>query len=874
MVELNTIAARKWEQDFSGATPTLDTTDGVAVGDIAVDTSTTPDKVWKCYDNTNGSPIWRASSTSVDGIVYVATDGSDTSGNGSKDLPYASIKAALASITDASDSNRYAIKVAPGRYSEVNPIQMKQYVNIWGEGGLQQTEVLAANPGFNLFNSAADAGLYHLVLKDVSGSDAYALDIDVAGLFVLRDCSIAESTNGVHINNVGALVDIKDLSAYNAVRAMTCFVKADAGRASIESPVAVPGSTVTNMIHASTSDTLLFVTNLTTDSNEVTNALLIENEADVTLNGARITGDLGDRIGSAVKVRSSGHCDVLSMYVQHADYGIDADDGAHIHIAAAIIDGCDRGIWVGSTGTSRVEMGGGAVSNSLTYDVELLSVNATFLASGVSIDENKLYLNGANAIMAHVANNEDDEGLGIKGELHVGSPEKGTESCLGEGDSYTRGLLAYTYDGTNYEDISGKVRSPSASAFTFPNTSVNTAIYLASDIFIESKNDYHKFFGIKMSLLRAQIGGTVVTEYWNGTAWADVHHMTTQSAGAYLRKGESLFTNAPGSYQVRFNPFMETDWGKNDPIGTIIGNSSSSSSSSSNSSSSSTANLSTSSQSLSDSSASSSQSSSSQSSSSDSSSSVAGKSSSSSIADKSSSSSEAPYSTVSSSSSSSEDSERYWIRFRITSSPTELPEFEQFKLHANRTEINADGFMEYMGKARPYKGTAVNWNSFSDAGAALADQDLWLTTNCKVGLSNNNFNSDGDSVGAVFTLPSEIDTSAPLRLRASVVSAGSGSLTMTAYLNKSSEGDAISTTDPVSTTGETSVASTKTVTAGQQEWFEFDLDISQYGIEASEDAFSDTLWINLEATTRPGNVYGLQFGFGTLHWKDGTHVGL
>lgn len=56
--ELKTIAPRKWDSNYSGTTPTIDTTNGVRIGDIATDTSTTPNKVWTCYDNATGVPVW------------------------------------------------------------------------------------------------------------------------------------------------------------------------------------------------------------------------------------------------------------------------------------------------------------------------------------------------------------------------------------------------------------------------------------------------------------------------------------------------------------------------------------------------------------------------------------------------------------------------------------------------------------------------------------------------------------------------------------------------------------------------------------------------------------------------------------------------
>jgi hypothetical protein len=56
--ELNTVAPKKWVANFAGAAPTLDVSDGIIRADIAIDSSTTPNKIWRCLDATEGAPIW------------------------------------------------------------------------------------------------------------------------------------------------------------------------------------------------------------------------------------------------------------------------------------------------------------------------------------------------------------------------------------------------------------------------------------------------------------------------------------------------------------------------------------------------------------------------------------------------------------------------------------------------------------------------------------------------------------------------------------------------------------------------------------------------------------------------------------------------
>lgn len=83
---------------------------------------------------------------------------------------FSSITSALASITDASSSKRYVINVAPGIYSENNPITLKSYVHIVGQGGPRATQILAANANQDLLLGADNVFLGNLFLNGVTGS--------------------------------------------------------------------------------------------------------------------------------------------------------------------------------------------------------------------------------------------------------------------------------------------------------------------------------------------------------------------------------------------------------------------------------------------------------------------------------------------------------------------------------------------------------------------------------------------------------------------------------------------------------------------------------------------------------------------------------
>ena len=723
------------------------------------------------------------SATVPESVIYVATNGDDIDGDGSMGSPFLTIVAALASITDNDINNRYAIKIAPGNYTENNPIQLKEYVNIYGEGGLSQVNISAQNSASNIFTAAPNCAIYSITHRNTS---AYAINVGVSGLLLIKDCSFIDCAYGLKINNIDAIVDSYNVSAFNTTSTMIKLIEVTSGKLFLNGVSIIDSSTVTTGIHASGVDSLVSINNYTTNTNNLTTGLLIDNGADVTLYGAQITGDLGNRIDTAIKVLDDGsHLDIFGCYIQHANYGISANNNSLIHSTSLIVSKCDYGLFFGVTDAPIFHLNGGSVMESITWDIFTTNSNAVIRIAGASIDENKLNFGGADIAISHISSNVGDEGLGIKGELHVGSPERGAETVLGEGDSYTRGLIAYTYDGTSYANITAEVVSGSGSTFTFPNTSIDTAIYLSSDLSVVSLNDYHKFFGIKMKLLTSQSGGSIVGEYYNGTSWVEFTHMTKESGGSYHSKSNQLFNAPANSYQVRFNPFMKEDWTKNnDPA--------------------------------------------------------------------------------------IDATDRYWIRFRITASPTTLPVFEQIKLHSNRTEINADGYLEHMGSARSYREIAVNWNVFKDAGTTLENQDLYISDNCSTGLTNNKL-SQGDTIGVITSLSSWIDTSAPLKVQVAFMATTSGSATITTYLNSSNEGDTVYTSAPGNTIGEISVSQTKTLVAGEQIWFDMDLDISHLGARVDND-HPDSLWINTKATSLPGTVNGMQYAISLLQCVHGSHV--
>ena len=158
-----------------------------------------------------------------------------------------------------------------------------------------------------------------------------------------------------------------------------------------------------------------------------------------------------------------------------------------------------------------------------------------------------------------------DESITIMKELHVGVPEQGYETVMGEGDSYTRGMLVYTETaGGSFVNVSVAAASTTGSTFTFPGVANGNKIYFASSL--ANTTDKLKFLGLKCNVTTAVVlgGGEIICEYWNG-AWVEFNHMSSASNGAHYPFAKAIFERVE-SEQIRFNLAIINDWAKNDPI--------------------------------------------------------------------------------------------------------------------------------------------------------------------------------------------------------------------------------------------------------------------------------------------------------------------
>lgn len=162
-----------------------------------------------------------------------------------------------------------------------------------------------------------------------------------------------------------------------------------------------------------------------------------------------------------------------------------------------------------------------------------------------------------------------DKGLISLGKLKVGVPEVGRSSALGEGSSYTRGMLVYEFDADTltFTDVSEDARSLEGSTpVGIPNTSPNSAIYIGSSL-VDADLDPVLFYGLSLnySQLQEEGEGDLVLEYFNGSTWVKINSMTTEGVAPYNIVSADII-NTDTAYNVRMQDTLAKDWALSDPM--------------------------------------------------------------------------------------------------------------------------------------------------------------------------------------------------------------------------------------------------------------------------------------------------------------------
>ena len=247
--ELNTLANKKWVQNFSGLAPTLDTNSGVDVGDSAYDTSLTPNSRWSCVSNASGAPIWVR--TDSDEVTITKTSHGLTSGSVNKPIKKSATGFGLAAadtLADADvaglldyviDANNFVL-VTSGKYFWYN------------HGYTANSELFLSTVAGNL-TTTAPTGAGAVYKKVAYVLDANNVLVETSPAYVIGSGS--QPVSGAYLQIANNLSDVQSVSAARSHLGLGTAAVLNVGTnannvvqlSSLSKLPAVDGSQLTNM---------------------------------------------------------------------------------------------------------------------------------------------------------------------------------------------------------------------------------------------------------------------------------------------------------------------------------------------------------------------------------------------------------------------------------------------------------------------------------------------------------------------------------------------------------------------------------------------------------------------------------------------------
>jgi hypothetical protein len=275
-----------------------------------------------------------------------------------------------------------------------------------------------------------------------------------------------------------------------------------------------------------------------------------------------------------------GNCET-AIQCDGSAYSVDIDHvscengvtGAYVDGAGAVaqinnltLSDFITGLHVGSTGGTVTGTFLRCVDDSaFTTHVQVEAASSVLALVNSIFRDDKTDFNASAEISAqHVSHVPGDEAVHFGSELHVGSEVRPRESCFGGGESHTRGLAVFTntsLEAGTWADITDNLKYVDAAYSTlFAGVGADNCCYIGGD---------YQFPGIKPLITTAMDLGTgsVIAEYWNGSAWTEFYHMSTSGNGAWSQYALDLWTRAADE-QIRFDTSIFSAWATKDLNGT------------------------------------------------------------------------------------------------------------------------------------------------------------------------------------------------------------------------------------------------------------------------------------------------------------------
>lgn len=190
----------------------------------------------------------------------------------------------------------------------------------------------------------------------------------------------------------------------------------------------------------------------------------------------------------------------------------------------------------------------------------------------------------------------------------------------------------------------------------------------------------------------------------------------------------------------------------------------------------------------------------------------------------------------------------YWIRARVANAAivTQVPVVGMIKLHSNRTEINADGFVEYFGFRQPVKYHQVHLETTEPTGVTTDPSNQRIVASNTPNVVSANIGDNEYPNGSlrartyVFILPNDLDTSKNVIFRIGMVKSGGNNSNTTIFARYANVRDGYILGVPGGSTTSVGFSNTQSVPipATNRESFSRDLTL-----DFSEYVPGDTVWI-------------------------------
>jgi hypothetical protein len=422
--------------------------------------------------------------------VIVAKSGGDT----------ASIETglALAAALSPSPTNPVAVIVYPGEYTE-NPLTVGNYTNVIAAGGLGSVIIKPTSPTAAIVTSGNNSELYGLVISGASGAGGVGI-YTAAANGLIRSCLIRDCETGIRVTGASASPILQDLVLFRA-----------------------PGTTLTTGIR-------------------------VDTNARATFQSVTVSGTPISTVATALLIDAAANVTVSSFVAEYAVQGAYIDATPLVVFSAFSAGNCTVAIKLDGA-TTNLQANACGIRDCVS-DITILNPGVAGYYTG-SAQIEKIDLDGATKFFVQIIQfTAGDEAVKIIAELHVGTPDRPGETCLGEGDSNVIGM--YVFGNSNGEagawtDNTAAAKSVSGSTFSlFPGVTAGNCFYIG--------NSDRMFPGFKLEDITPamDIGtGAVIAEYWNGAAWVQLYVMETDADPPYTQRANAIFESL-GNTQIRF----------------------------------------------------------------------------------------------------------------------------------------------------------------------------------------------------------------------------------------------------------------------------------------------------------------------------------